>query len=418
MVRERADKMMQGLGESILLDSDDIFVAPGPLSIRAERVLASYNKVGDNAIAVPGCPPQFTPPNARLHVHKVLEEPVYPTITFGLEPLVRAVQCMSPNVDVLGGACDIVSNAGSLYKLFLFLENNLSFTARMDMEWQPSSKDETKGVMLVQSWKGDPSSQFSVGYGGRFTEATCHFPKDLPETLQNSYSHHRVLYYELGGLRMAVHCEADGYYSPELPPSPPVSPKLSKAVPASKGSRFSVLMVDDDDPVSEELPVVSSDTLAVTFPCGPATPVPAANLVEIKTFDARKVNCKHDVCTDAKFKLFIRHTPDSQLYFGRTLQLYEAGHDSGVFSGGLSVNNVTARLQQWEADNQKELGRLVGFLQRICTLAAEHASRGNTRLSLILPGTQHCDPVKLAHLDRSAKLYVRTDGVAFLPESL
>ncbi|CAK7225814.1 hypothetical protein SCUCBS95973_005990 [Sporothrix curviconia] len=470
VLRERNTSMMQGLGEAITLDDDDddndddaedtaLRTPCGKrLSITNERVLASYNKIADNAIAVPGHPLQFTPPATPLHIPHTVYRPAYPAYTFGLEPLVRAVQCMAPDVDVLGGTCDLVANAGSLYGLFHFLDGTMSLTTRIDLQWRPpalsassaasaASRNGAHGTLLLQLWKDDPGNLLNLGYGGRFAAATCRFsPTDaVPDVLRaSSFSHHRVLYYELGGLRMAVHCEADGYYcSPDLPPSPPVSPRPSKAVPAT-GSRFSVLLGDDEDEDDDDdSPGVSSATLAVTFPCGPPTPVPAAHLVEVKTFDARKAAFRHNMYyspnqntnkennsktnsktnsnSRKKNKIFARYTADSQLYFARTTQLYEAGHVDGLFPGGVPVNNVAARLANWERDNQQQLRRLVGFLRRLGALAAEHATaaQGHTRFSLILPGTQNRDPVLLSpHEDQRAKLYVRDDGVAFLPECL
>lgn len=441
--RNRLSLLVEGLGDASAvlagpkgavgadagIDTDAYTTAvPFPVGITAERVLGSFNKIADNKIAVPGCPPQFTPPTHTIQVKPDAaqpdgrDNPPFPTYTHGLEPLVRAVQCMTPDVDVLGGACDIVANAGSVYRLFNFLTKKLIMTTRYDLEWRPTSTPGG-GILLMQPWKGDPNHDVSYGYGQSFAAATCHFASDLPAALQTSFSHHRVLYYELSGLRFAVHCEADGYYDPQhaatkvqLPLSPPVSPKLTMSTPASprskaNGSRFSVLMEDVDEEEDETHAPPASATLGIDFPCGPAVPVPAAHLIELKTFNAKRFS--DWIATGASPSRFFHNRPDSQLYFGRTPQLYEAGRDGGTFSPDVRVEKVAARLRAWEAENQNDLQRLVVFLRDLLQRASAHAAAGHTRLSLVLPGVQ--DP---ASKDKRARLYVRDSGVSFLPETL
>ncbi|KJR81997.1 uncharacterized protein SPSK_03302 [Sporothrix schenckii 1099-18] len=457
--QERLSKMLEGLDAhpDILAaaktkDTEDDAADTStdqtcPVRITAERVLASFNKVSDDTIAVPGCPPRFSPPTT--HAIRVSHDDdgdgdygsdrdkrrLYPTYTHGLEPLVRAVQCMSPDVDVLNGACDIVANAGSIYRLFNFLVRKSFATLRCDLEWRPPSPtgmangdgDGAGGTLLIQQWKDDPDHDVSYGFGTNFAAATCRFGPDLPEALQTSFSHHRVLYYELGGLRFAVHCEADGHYDPhrqghaatvQFPLSPPVSPKLAMSTPTTtpasprskaKGSRFSVLMEDADDEETKQ--AFSSPTLTVDYPCGPAVPVPADHLVEVKTFNAQKRDAW--LSTSAKSARYVRYGPDSQLYFGRTAQLYEAGHKRGVFEPNVHVENVAGRLQLWEEDNQQDLARLVVFLRDLLQRAAAHAADGRMHLSLVLPGAQ--DP---SCKDKRATLHVRSDSASFLPETL
>lgn len=297
----------------------------------------------------------------------------------------------------------------------------------------------------MQKWSGDPNRLISYGYGRNFADATCRFDDDLPSTLHSSISHHRVLYYELGGLRFAVHCEIDAYYDPQdtkaeeasqtakaaapkkakLPMSPPISPKLTMATPSSpsrnKGSRFSVLMEDvddvhdedDDEKKDSEVKAPVSSTLEIEFPCGPSVPIPANKTIEIKTFDALKRRKRSSIGgRPAHYTIF---QPDAQMYFGRVQQLYEAGHEHGTFSPNVHVENVESRLKHWEAEaeTQEGLQRLVAFLRDLIQRAAAHAAEGRTRLSLVFPSSN--DPVMT---DKRAKLYVRDDGVSFLPETL
>ncbi|CAK7203133.1 hypothetical protein SEUCBS139899_005862 [Sporothrix eucalyptigena] len=431
--RERFQLMTKDLSDSVVLAGpqgsngqvDDVVDDDHsePVRITGERVLASFNRIDDNIIAVPGCPPKFVPPIDTLKINNSQDQRrVFPTYTFGLEPLVRAVQCMAPDFDVLGGTCDLVANAGSLYRMFNFLANKSFITIRADLEWRPC--ENGRGTLLMQQWKSDPDHQVSYGYGESFSTATCQFSPNLPDPLPSSFTHHRVLYYELGGLRFAVHCEADGYYDPgetspetqkaqkvQLPPSPPVSPKLHMLTPISTGSRFSVLM---DDGCSSSS--VSSPTLSIKYPCGPDVPIPDEHLVEIKTYDARKLRNWKRRESLGKYNNYpyVRYKPDSQLYFGRIQQLYETGHEVGLFPSNVAVDNVTARLQEWEVEHQDDLRRLVQFVQRLCTLAAASAARGHSRMSLVLPGTQDTATAR----NRAAKLYVRNDDVSLLPEVL
>lgn len=427
--KSRWGLMVDGLaGEEVLGEAPLTGKAtplPTHVGITSERVLGSYSKLADNKIAVPGCPPVFTPPTRPLQLapDADMDAPPFPVYKYGLEPLVRSVQCMSPGIDVLGGACDVVASAGSVYKLYAYLVGTLQMTMRFDMEVRRRPDGSGRGgVLLLQPWKGDPNHRLSYGYGNSFAAATCRFPEDLPASLRNSFSHHRVLYYELGGLRFAAHCEADAQYDPgkaKTPwkerghlPSPPISPKMSMSTPASpktKGSRFSVLMedVDDDDDETD----ISSSTLTVDYPCGPSTAVPAAYLVEIKTYNATRLK-QHAAIGVKSVRRYICQGPDSQLYFGRTPQLYETGQENGAFTPNTSVENVRERLEKWEADNQQNLQRLVAFLRDTINRASAHAAEGRTRLSLVLPSGRDasCE-------DMRARLYIRNDGVSFLPDA-
>ncbi|KAL1895453.1 hypothetical protein Sste5346_005259 [Sporothrix stenoceras] len=440
--RKRWSLIVDGLSEGETLE--EATPLSGHVGITGERVLGSFNKLGDNRIAVPGCPPQFSPPTAALQLKPDGDSSVpavYPVYTYRLEPLIRSVQCMSPDVDVLDGTCDVVASAGSVYRLYDHLVRTTGMTKRVDVEVRsvPTIPDISRGgggppptgvgrrVVLLQPWKDDPNHDISYGYGSNFAAATCHYPDDLPASLRGSFSHHRVLYYELGGLRIALHCEADGKYDQvekaksksTTPwrdrghlPSPPVSPKMAMSTPSSppktKGSRFSVLMegVEDED---EEMSDVSSSTLSVEWPCGPSTPTSASHVVEIKTYDAAKPQIMADLGPKALAR-YVCCRPESQLYFGRTPQLYEAGHSNGTFEVNVGVQSVEDRLQQWEAENQQHLQRLVSFLRQIIQTASTHAAEGRTQLSLVLPGVQ--DP---SCEDKRARLYVRHDGVSFLP---
>ncbi|EPE06430.1 hypothetical protein F503_02558 [Ophiostoma piceae UAMH 11346] len=441
------------------------------LTIRNEHVLASYNKLGDNKIAVPGFPQKFVPPTENLIVELDADENkdpwdsknstairrTYPSYTHSLEPLVRAVQYMAPTHYSKVESADIVANAGSLYRLFHYLSSHASAAHRFDLEWRPNSGGG--GTLLMQQWNDDPDHKVSYGRGNNFAQKTCHYPDEVPDFIETSFTHHRVVSYDVGSLHIVIHCEADGFYEPadvaddesadvemadaclptppstpcstfsmpipytsaahRLPPltsprrmptppmSPPMSPRLMS--PPSMGSRFAILDNDegnDDagDGEDDNVEPVTHHTGTLDITYHPSTrTISSANMVEIKTYS--KTRNKQLVIS-----------PEPQLYFGRTRQLYKAGHLSGCFEvkgdgADEQVQDMTETLQQWEQEHQDVLSRMHSVLLHVRKLASDMAAEGHTKLCLVCPGPMDSATVPM-------QIYIRNDATSFLPVGL
>ncbi len=427
--RSRSQLIVANLTHSVDIDLSSLVNVDALQSVAISnvRTLGSYSKHSDNHIAVPGCPQQFVPPTEAITIPSPNGTPpiVYPNFAHRLEPLVRSVQCMTPEFNILD-ACDIVANAGSMSRIMEFLDGELYRELRYDMEWRP-----TDNTLLIQVWRGSPRHEFYGGRRGDFARRTCCFPDSTPESLKSSLSYHRVLSYSIGGLCLALHCETDSFYDPTHPPStgaapsqpplqqtpltPPMSPIQQKVtghqrrggwrpIPAAVafGSRYSMLgtggKAPDDSHEGKGQDVVAEqkllDTLVVDFPCG--RNVPADQLLEIKIYNELNQN-----------ESLSHPTTMSRLYFTGLKNLYQASHKGAIFKPGQLVMNLEADLQQWERDQQPKLVRLVALLRRLIELSREHSSRGDNKLSLLcsktVEGKQH------------AAMYVRNDDVSFLP---
>ncbi|KAM7220348.1 hypothetical protein V8F06_004314 [Rhypophila decipiens] len=189
------------------LDVDSL-VAEKEVGISDKEDLASFNKISDDEIAVPGCPPRFHPITEPLSVtldwHNPNLQPSFAKYTHTFEPLLRSIQATNPTFDVFQTA-DIVSNASNLRKLFHLFWNKKKITERFDLEWR-------RETLFLSKWTGDLSLRSSLGHGTGFEKETCRYAQDDHPLLRNSSSHHRVVWYSFGGLDFVIQSEVDGYY--------------------------------------------------------------------------------------------------------------------------------------------------------------------------------------------------------------
>ncbi|KAK3935175.1 hypothetical protein QBC46DRAFT_398141 [Diplogelasinospora grovesii] len=406
--------------------------------------LASFNKVADNEIAVPGSPPLFHPLTRRIEVkldsHNGTLSP-QPNYTYPFEPLIRSIQVSNPTHSIFGA--DIVSNASNLRKLFHIFRNQKQITERYDLEW----KGDT---LFLGKWTGDPSLRLSYGHGFGFERETCRYdPDGDAQMLRDSATHHRVVGYKFGGLQCVVQSEVDAYHCDcSHPPSPaPVimpSPSRDSATPtrspfltgsaratvdpsqpapsrashkkaASTGSssfrnpaqkskvstptrRFTFDALALDDPGdSPSFAAAQLQTLR-THRCG--RDIPSACLVEVKTHrEGKNPTFSHE----------------AQLYFSRRTKLYVAEHRAGVFDPGpgarsMAVQDQADALVRWETENQATLGQMAALLR---LLRAETKGMDN-RVSLIC----ECDGRGEKAGRVNATLYLRTDGARLLPPEI
>ncbi len=119
-----------------------------------EKLLASYTKLADNRICVPGRPPALVPLKQPLTLADDSRGWSYPTYTHPLEPLVRAVDLMTESRSVSDrySGCEIVTTSGNLRRLYEFCRGVLAGRGpvdamtrmkipgrieRFDIQWSP-----------------------------------------------------------------------------------------------------------------------------------------------------------------------------------------------------------------------------------------------------------------------------------------
>ncbi|KUJ21237.1 uncharacterized protein LY89DRAFT_681819 [Mollisia scopiformis] len=114
-----------------------------------------------------------------------------------------ALLFMQPSYTLLPGS--IVADRNSIRKLLDFVSGK-----RSQYDWQIDAQ-MMKGTIFLTRWENDPSQhvidRFYDGYGKSFEKAFLEHGVGL----EDSSSHHRIVSYELGGMRWILQFEADGY---------------------------------------------------------------------------------------------------------------------------------------------------------------------------------------------------------------
>ncbi|KUJ21236.1 uncharacterized protein LY89DRAFT_665681 [Mollisia scopiformis] len=176
------------------------------ISIKECKFLASYNwiKADVASIYVPGTPARWSPPALPFTIAPDSEQDEHRRLITAPRwaPFFASMLIMQPNYPL--GEIDLVTDRSSLRRLF---------------EWVCSSSTEdswrldaniVEGTMFLSKWVksfGRFIGPGHSGYGFGFEKACLKFEGDV----NDSSSHHRILEYELGGLKCLVQSEADGY---------------------------------------------------------------------------------------------------------------------------------------------------------------------------------------------------------------
>ncbi|KAL2195349.1 hypothetical protein P885DRAFT_70458 [Corynascus similis CBS 632.67] len=451
---EREAEVHLGLEYREHLDLEALNTPAEPVGITSVEYLASFNKVSDGEIAVPGAPPKLNPLTEPLKMNAKSRNGAtsvkYPQYAHLFEPLLRSVELMRPTFDLLS-VTDVVSNASNLRKLFEILQNRIWAVNRFEIEMRGNT-------MLLSRWNQDPQLSRSLGRGTRFERKTCRYGSEEDDVVQRSMSHHLVVSYDFCGLRCVVQGEVDAYYcdhehshidnqgqnSPSAsPPRPepgvlrhakrqsdplplggqprrqsshntPPPQLLNKHKLSSPSRAFAALALDDpgDNPSFLDNHHSSATTLAKTSMPSPTLRVhhagrriPPRCLVEVKT---RNVNTLPLACSEA------------QLYFARRSRLYLAEHDKGLFlpSPGSSpdlaapdvVRDVDGELEGWEQNYAATLGRVAAFLrlvrERVVALNRRGGVDADGKVSLVCG----CDGSGKADEGIWASLHERMEG--------
>ncbi|QKX63694.1 uncharacterized protein TRUGW13939_10865 [Talaromyces rugulosus] len=180
-------------------------------SVTDVRHLSSYNwlEASEPTIAVPGCPPLWSPPEAARMVSKdsgliyiaqnAARHPEYP-----LEPLFRALYIDHPSFDLQ--SVDLITDRNNIRKLLSFInpttsKNGLeSFTINVEVLKNTVifCRAETETKKFIQPHE-------FIGYGHEFEKA---FTTDR---IGASTGHHRLISYQFSDLKIMVRYETDGY---------------------------------------------------------------------------------------------------------------------------------------------------------------------------------------------------------------
>ncbi|KAK3339877.1 hypothetical protein B0T25DRAFT_466917 [Lasiosphaeria hispida] len=383
-------------------------VADRDVYIQDRGDLASFNKLSDDEIIVPGSPPFFSPITRRTEI--LLDavnydlQPRFPRYIYAFEPLLRAIEASSPGFNLFE-ATEMVSNASNLRKLFHIFQNRRRMVERYDLEWR-------RGVLFLSKWTDDPSLNSSMGHGAGFEKATCRYAESDSPLLHRSASHHRVVRYSFASLELIVQSEVDAHYcacnhtpAPAPLPTPKHPRRRSSTSPrtlkppslSSSPSIFAALALDDPG---------ESPTFAASHPPTTTTLKPTV-LKKLRIHRlGRDVpsHCLLEVKTHRAGMQTRGFAPEAQLYFSRRALLYTAAHRAGVFVPEGVVVDKGRDLGVWEGESQAVLGRMGAFLGLLRRRAGEMAAEGRERLSLV------CESDGLGGPGVKAVLYVGQGG--------
>jgi len=303
---------------------------------------------------------------------------------------------------------DVVTTTGCLRRIARFLERSENRTERLDIEFYRES-----GTLFLSRWSEDPWKRTHLGFGMQFERLTRSFDyagrsqDEGVKRLRDSMSHHRIIRFEMGGLRFLVQTESDAVYcgchnekqllslaadvSARLRTSlEPDEKKASKIKRASKrrtkrldttpppkpratqtlSGRFDALSLDDP-----------GDMIAAT-PSPPRKAKPKEDTADQSVILAGALlpnSCTLEIKTRAKQAPF-RNDMRPQLYFQRTGRVFEALHENNRFRWqDMSVRAVPAEMRAWEEERQEMLGRLVGLLGEVRRRASESNETGGEK---------------------------------------
>ncbi|KAG2005067.1 hypothetical protein GB937_009024 [Aspergillus fischeri] len=309
-------------------------------------------------IAVPGSPALWTPPQAAQRQVKKDSGLIYIAQNAArhpespLEPLFRALYIAHPTFDIQ--SVDLVTDRNNIRKLLSFVNPSLDnnglepFTIEVEVTNDTTifcrAETTTFEVIGPRQYKG---------FGHEFEKAYT------TAQLEGSTGHHRIISYRLGGMKLVVRYETDGYIA-----------RPSKASTASTDSRKAI---QDSDDISSMLKLLSlspqkpsyaaSDKSALRIIKGGQV-IPIDSTLEIKTRPS-----KRRIEIDKVLP---------QLWVSQTPNLVRAYHRNGLFERP-EVEDVSLELKKWETDHQMDLAKLVILIKTIISVVKESGAKAVIR---------------------------------------
>ncbi|KAI9065981.1 hypothetical protein FKP32DRAFT_1566831 [Trametes sanguinea] len=361
------------------------------------RYIGSYNWQDETTptIIVPGSPPIWRDRALPYRVPfdtgiVMVDQNNYRMGTScGLLPLFRAVDVMSADgsTTVDWGTVDIITDRNGLRKLLRWLaftgEDTLK-EFRIDLQLGGSK------TVLMHRWEKRTRENVvppKGGCGHNFEhESTFAAPG-----CERSTGHHRIVQYDLGGLKIVVRFEVDACIAGS------VSARGIRQAGQGRGAQVATV-------VAELADILAGLDLFSTTASQPeslgASPiqviragsiVPADSIIELTS---RSVRYIHEFSWDEKYP---------QLVLSQTPHLYLGGHDRGTFQQIRKYRLGGSELRHVESASQQIFKQLVSILRTIQQLMKDHGRQGS--LSLVCQS------------DGALKVYKRTSDAGLLPES-
>jgi len=355
---------MEGLNTTPIQTLQKPVTASGEdIVLRNFRYLGSYNWTDSASptIIVPGSPPVWqtkslpfsvSPDQGRVFV----DQNGHRMPSAVLLPLIRAVDDyteQSGDAELDWRTVDFITDRNNLRKLLSWIEKGASAKDfRIDFQLAGA------GTVLFNRWE-PRTSEISQGYsyGHNFEKMMSRDASGC----EGSTGHHRIVLYDLDGMKIVMRFEVDACY----PSDPP---------PTSSQPRTSHLPTDDDDALADTLSSLNLSSAPSTVTSGLRTirggkQVPQSSIIELKTRSERSAQSLD--WTDIFPQLFLSQTPHQII----------GVHQRGRFFQLLEKNLQSAEMKAIERTCQPGFKRLRRALADIRNVAITRGK--NARLSLV-----------------------------------
>ena len=319
-------------------------------------VVASYNWLDEPqpTILVPGIPPIWSPPSDVPALKpdtgtRYIDQNADRMPSSPLEPLIRAIQAHRPDFDF--SEVDVTTDRRSLRQLYGFVSgtrNPFEFAVEVVGNTMVFTRAETHSRETI-------APNTFAGYRQSFEQAYT----KLHPAAKGSTSHHRIITYTLGGMRLLVRSGTDAY-------RPSAAGELSTLQSSNRNSQ---------EHFTKNVKTVSLNR-ATPSPSDPSATgklqviqggydVPQAAVLELSTHALAKPSVMEDKITD----LYLAQTPCFvEATFRSTGPRYNLEAQRGFFDD-IKMTHMTSWTDEWEMKHQVELKKLVNVLEQIMSEA-------------------------------------------------
>ncbi|KAF8580649.1 hypothetical protein K439DRAFT_1415180 [Ramaria rubella] len=305
------EQLLGGLGSKIEAIKVPLSGAGGSdvVSIEDFKAVASYSWTDDSSptIIVPGSPPIWRERTMPFSVNRdtdtvFIDQNASRVSSSPLLPLIAAVSHHAP--DFLLSSVDFVTDRNGLRKLWRWAAGDpKADTFRIDVDLVGTK------TILMQRWEAETTQPGGPGYERNFEKAST-----IPGTgCEMATGHHRIVTYDLGGLKILLRFKADACVqtpvrnTPKLMSKPDPLDELTSGLQRLTVAKFPETITSITTG-GAPLSILTRGTL-----------VPQSALLELKTRSFRSVN---------QFDWDDTYT---QLFLSRTPNIFLCVHQTGTF---------------------------------------------------------------------------------------
>ncbi|KAF8855691.1 hypothetical protein BDZ45DRAFT_654934, partial [Acephala macrosclerotiorum] len=325
---QRADvKPEKTLTKIVTIDN----LESGPdFQIQIERCkfLASYNwtKAMEPTIFIPGAPALWIAPTLPIAISKDdgkagVDQNFDRVPAPSFAPFFAAILTMQPSYSFLPTA--LITDRNSLRKLLDFASGHRREDWRIEVELVKETLFLTR---WEKNWVQIITGSFNSGYGHEFENAFLKFE----EGLEDSSTHHRIVEYEIGGMKWVVRFEADGYIKDDPGNEGPPPYGVSQPLPEISATMEALSLESASPPrVLEGVGIVQRGHL-----------VSPKSIIEVK-------------CTKSKNDQQLGEKV-AQCWFSQTRHVFIGHHKDGLVEK-VTRAEMSSTFDDWEKTHQDEL---------------------------------------------------------------